>query len=189
MIKQVGLCLCIAAFSAAVAGCESAKKAFGGGKRAPDEFVVYKRPPLSLPPSFGLRPPDANAQPPALTNTTNVAKSAMLGRQPASALNRTPPAPSSPGLQTLLKNTGANTAEPGIRKTINQESSVLAEEDQLFVNKLIFWVDDKSAKGTVVDPKKERQRIMQNEALGKPINEGETPQIVRKKERKGLLDF
>ena len=30
---------------------------------------------------------------------------------------------------------------------------------------------------------------MQNEALGKPINEGETPQIVRKKERKGLLDF
>ena len=93
------------------------------------------------------------------------------------------------GLQTLITRTGADKAEPGIRRLINQESSVLADEDQLFVNKLIFWVDDKSTPGIVVDAKQEQKRIMSNQALGKPINEGKIPEVKRKPARKGLLDF
>ena len=42
-------------------GCESVRKAVGNQKSAPDEFVVYKRPPLTLPPEFGLRPPQPGA--------------------------------------------------------------------------------------------------------------------------------
>jgi len=72
---------------------------------------------------------------------------------------------------------------------VDQESSVMAEEDQLFLNKLIFWADDKSQPGVVVDAKKENQRIMSNDALGKPINDGETPKVTRKPVRKGLLNF
>ena len=34
--------------------CESAKKVISRSKDAPDEFVVYQRPPLSLPPEFSL---------------------------------------------------------------------------------------------------------------------------------------
>ena len=95
----------------------------------------------------------------------------------------------SPGLQALITRTGADKAEPGIRRLVNQESSVLVDEDQLFVNKLIFWVDDKSNPGIVVDAKQEQKRIMSNQALGKPINEGEIPKVRRKQVRKGLLDF
>lgn len=190
LLKQIGLCLCVGVLAAATAGCDSARKAFGGAKQAPDEFVVYKRPPLSLPPGYGLRPPAPGAARPQKVSPIDEAKSAMLGRKPAAVAAQSKQAGgTSRGLQSLLNQTGAHTAEPGIRRIVNEESSALAEEDQIFVNKLIFWVDDKSKKGTVVDPKKETQRIMSNQALGKPITEGETPQIKRKPKRKGLLDF
>tara|TARA_B100002051_G_scaffold274922_1_gene317273 strand:- start:4686 stop:5051 length:366 start_codon:yes stop_codon:yes gene_type:complete len=118
------------------------------------------------------------------------AREALLGKSAVrpDATTKTANA-GSPGLQALITRTGADKAEPGIRRLINQESSVLADEDQLFVNKLIFWVDDKSAPGTVVDAKQEQKRIMSNQALGKPINEGEIPEVKRKPARKGLLDF
>ena len=85
--------------------------------------------------------------------------------------------------------TGADKAKPDIRQLVNQETSVIAEEDQPFVNKLIFWNEDKNQPGTLVDAKKEKQRIMSNDALGKPITEGETPKVKRKALRKGLLNF
>ena len=118
------------------------------------------------------------------------AREAILGKNAArTAASPTTVKAGSPGLQALITRTGANKAEPGIRRLVNQESSVLADEDQIFVNKLIFWVDDKSNPGIVVDAKKEQKRIMSNQALGKPINEGEIPEVKRKKARKGLLDF
>ncbi len=85
--------------------------------------------------------------------------------------------------------TGADKAKRDIRQLVNQESSVIAQEDQTFVNKLIFWADDKNQPGTLVDAKKEKRRIMSNDALGKPITEGETPKVKRKTLRKGLLNF
>ena len=54
---------------------------------------------------------------------------------------------------------------------------------------MIFWVDDKPFEGTVVDAEKEQQRIRENQALGKPITEGETPQVKKKRAKKGLLEF
>ena len=48
---------CLIGLTPGLLGCESVRKAVGGKKQAPDEFVVYKRPPLALPPEFHLRPP------------------------------------------------------------------------------------------------------------------------------------
>lgn len=174
---------------AALSGCESAKKAFGGGKNAPDEFVVYKQPPLSLPPEYGLRPPEPGADRPQRVSPADDARTAVLGKSRAEAQQTQQQTGASRGLQALITRTGADKTEPDIRRIVNRESSVLADEDQLFVNKLIFWVDDTTAPSTVVDAKKERKRIMSNQALGKPINEGETPQIKRKAAKKGLLNF
>ena len=177
-------------FSEFLVGCDSVRKSFGGGKNAPDEFVVYKRPPLSLPPEYGLRPPAPGESSPQKVSPMDQARDAILGKNAArTAASPTTVNAGSPGLQALITRTGANKAEPGIRRLVNQESSVLADEDQIFVNKLIFWVDDKSNPGIVVDAKKEQKRIMSNQALGKPINEGEIPEVKRKKARKGLLDF
>lgn len=172
-----------------LSGCDSARKAFGGGKNAPDEFVVYKRPPLSLPPEYGLRPPTPGADRPQQVSPIDEARRAVLGNNAQANRARTQANGASPGLQALITQTGADQTEPNIRRIVDRESSVLAEEDQLFVNKLIFWVDDENNASTIVDAKKERQRIMSNQALGKPINEGETPQIKRKQSKKGLLNF
>ena len=173
------------AISSALVGCESARKTFGGGKNAPDETVVYTRAPLSLPPRYGLRPPQPGKARPQETAPIDAARKAVLGTDPVHTnLNTT-----SPGLKALMIQTGADKTNPNIRQLVNKETSVIATEDETFVNKLIFWVDDKNQPGTVVDAKKEKQRIMSNDALGKPITEGDTPRVKRKTLRKGLLNF
>ena len=92
-------------------------------------------------------------------------------------------------MAALLNQTGALKTDPNIRVKVNAESSTIAAEDRQFIDKLIFWVDDAPYPGSVIDPKKEQQRIMQNEALGKPITEGKVPEVKRRRPRKGLLDF
>ncbi|NQU61056.1 MAG: DUF3035 domain-containing protein [Rhodospirillales bacterium] len=173
---------------ALLSGCDSARKAFSSDKTAPDEFSVYSRPPLSLPPEYKLRPPAPGSNRPQIDSTKNLAKQAILG---ASVKGRQAPKPvkGSPGVQAMLKRTGGLTAEPRIRTLINEETTIISEQDQAFVDKLIFWVDQKPYQGTVVNAEKEQKRIQDAQALGKPINEGATPEIKRKRSRKGLLNF
>ena len=88
-----------------------------------------------------------------------------------------------------MKKTGALTSDPSIRDVVNQETTILSREDKRFVDRLIFWVNDKPFEGTVVDAGKESQRIQTNNALGKTIDDGDTPKIKRKRASKGLLEF
>jgi Protein of unknown function (DUF3035) len=93
--------------------------------------------------------------------------------------------PASSGETALLQSAGATGIDPKIRDTINQETAALEEQNSTFVDSLIFW--QKPAQfGTVVDPQAEQQRIEENQALGKPVTEGDTPTIERKK--RGLLE-
>jgi len=187
-MKKTGFTLSLLAALVMLSGCESARKAFGNKKTPPDEFVVYKRPPLSLPPEYGLRPPEPGATRPQRVSPTDVARAAVTGQkeptQPRANQTR-----GSAGLNALLRDTGGLTADPTIRNTIDQETSILSNEDQRFVDKLIFWVDDKPNPGTVLDPEEEQKRIREAQALGKPLTEGETVHVKRKRGKKGLLDF
>ena len=45
-----------------VGGCEGVREAAGIAKKAPDEFAVVTRAPLSMPPDYGLRPPRPGAE-------------------------------------------------------------------------------------------------------------------------------
>ncbi len=172
---------------ALLSACESARKVFSGDKSAPDEFAVYSRPPLSLPPEYKLRPPKPGEKFQRGDSSVTIAKQAIVGQ----AINRRPPpkVEGSPGIIALLRETGGLNATPGIRATINEEASILSSQDQAFVDKLIFWVDKRPEGGTVVDAKKEQKRIQKNQALGKPITEGKSPEIKVKRERKGFLNF
>ena len=49
----------------ALAACSSIREDLGLGRSPPDEFAVIDRPPLSMPPDFGLRPPRARRAAPA----------------------------------------------------------------------------------------------------------------------------
>lgn len=187
-IKKTAFLISLMTAGALLAGCESARKVFGNEKTGPDEFAVYSRPPLSLPPDYRLRPPMPGTGRPQEQDTKNIAERAMRGITLKASRNRKP-VQGSVGIQVLLRDTGGLDASPNIRTVLNEETSILSVQDQAFVDKLIFWVDEKPFEGTVVDAEKEQQRIRENQALGKPITEGETPQIKRKRSRKGLLDF
>jgi len=171
-----------------LSGCESARKAFSNDKSAPDEFAVFSRPPLTLPPQYKLRPPKPGATIQRGDVTSVIAKRAILNQTIESKTNETFPE-GSPGMISLLKSTGGLTANSEIRATINAETSFLSNQDKRFIDKLIFWVDEGKAGSTVVDAKNEQKRIQKTQALGKSITEGKTPDVQIKRNRKGLLDF
>lgn len=186
--RTIGIAM-MASLALSLTACESAKKIISNPKDAPDEFVVYQRPPLSLPPEFALRPPKPGTTGPQAITPTDQARAALLQQAPQiqNADERDPNL--SDGLNAIMAKTGANAADPSIREVVNAETSLLSKEDQRLADKMIFWVDDKPYEGTVVDAEKEQQRIRENQALGKPITEGETPQVKKKRGTKGLLEF
>ncbi len=192
MIKamSIGKPLAVAvAMMAAVLGlsaCDSTKKALGMGKNSPDEFAVYSRAPLSLPPDYGLRPPAPGSERPQAVNPRDQA-AAALGARPQDRQAGGDPslAKLSAGERALLQITGANNVDPAIRATVNSESRTIEEADKSFADKLVFWRDPAEF-GTAVDAEKEQKRIREAQAAGKPINEGDVPTIERR--QKGFLE-
>jgi hypothetical protein len=162
-------------------GCEDVRSALGQTKSPPDEFAVYSRAPLSLPPDYGLRPPAPGRTRPQEVEPRNEARRAVLGAKGAATARRAAPAGSTPGVQALLRSLGTQDANPNIRATINRETTILAEEDKSFAEAVMFW-STPTEYGTVVDPTKEAKRIRENQALGRPLTEGEVPTIERKRE-------
>lgn len=158
----------------ALAGCDSARQALTQTKAAPDEFSVYTRAPLTLPPDYGLRPPsDGKSEEAGATTTRDEARRVLLGNnqqqiQPVEA--------ATPGTSVLLAKAGAGRIEPGIRETVNRETSAYATEDLKFMEKLLYG-DKAATRGEVVDPTAEAKRIQEKQALGQPINDGTTPMI------------
>lgn len=168
-------------------GCSSAQEALGLGKRTPDEFAVYTRAPLSVPPDFGLRPPEPGSSRPSAVMPRDEARQALIGGPTGSfgAPAEAAAAGVSSGTNAILGRTGAFEADPDIRQLVNAETSILAEEDESFTERLMFW-STPTAYGTVVDPIGEAGRIRENQALGRTITAGTTPTIERK--RKALLE-
>ena len=163
------------------AGCAETRRTLIKEKGAPDEFQVYTRAPLSLPPDFGLRPPaEPGTEVRPEDDPREQARAAVLG----STTGQQPINASSPGLAIIYARTGVGQVEPNIRQIINRESSAFAEEDTSVMEGLMFGDDPEY--GVAVDPEEELKRIRENQALGRPINEGDVPTIERKQPR--LLD-
>jgi hypothetical protein len=179
--KTVIILSCLLALGA----CSSVKKELGVGRNSPDEFMVVKRAPLSLPPDYSLRPPSDSDVAPA-SEASNQAKTLLMGE--GAEGETTAAATGSEG--ALLQKMGAAKADPNIRSEINRENGYMAVENQKLVDKLIFWKDeqevmDDDVDGSVVNPGKESERLKKNEEEGKPVNEGKVPTIEKKK---GVVD-
>lgn len=167
---RLSLVLCVAALLAA-GGCESAKRSFGLGKQPPDEFQVVSRAPLSIPPDFGLRPPQPGAARPQEPEPRQEAATIILGAA-GGAGN------ASAGLMKVLDQAGVAEAVPDIRAQINEDNAILAE-DTSFADRLIFWRPPPD-KEVVVDATSESQRLADNAATGEPPTAGATPIIVER---------
>ena len=172
----------------ALTGCEETKRVFGKTKEAPDEFAVYRRTPLSLPPDSDLRPPTPGVSRPQVVNPRDQARVALglsakktdkVDLSKSEDITRL-----SNGERALLALTGANKANPQIRKLVEQKTADLYETNESFTDKMVFWRSKN--KGVALDPQKELKRIREAQSLGKPLNSKDIPSVTRK--RKGMLE-
>jgi len=170
---------------------DSAKRALGLERTPPDEFAVVKSAPLSRPPDLTLRPPRPGAERPGVATPRAQAEQAVFRREepettqtarrsdgpntvasPQDAVNQR-----STGEAAILARAGADTVPADIRTQVDRESSLLAEADLNFVQKLLNFDPDNAE---VVDAAAESRRLRENQALGREATEGKTPFIDRK---------
>ena len=164
-----------------LAACDTVKSVTravtGTGDQAADQSSStfddnVKRPPLTLPPDFNLRPP-ATASGAGASDFT----AAQQGRQTVFGLSSENKAPGAPGAApapkggrslgeaALLRHAGtgsggAAAANPGIRQKIDQESDTLTHQEDNFVNNLLNPpkpaepTEDKGPLGAIFDKDK-----------------------------------
>ena len=174
---------CAALLALSLAGCEQARGALGMERQSPDEFAVVARAPLSMPPDYRLRPPKPGAQRPQEASPRKAARRILLDS--AKAKEAPPGASRSPGELALLNRSGALKADPNIRRTVDRESTAIAEASKSVLDKIVFWQDE-AKPGVLVSPKEETRRLREASALGKAPNESPVPTIKRKK--RGILE-
>jgi hypothetical protein len=163
-----------------LAGCGSdLSRTFGFTRDAPDEFTVTTRAPLSMPPTYDLRPPRPGAVRPQELSELQQAQATLA---PQAALSGPSNGSASAGQSALLSASGP-AAPVDIRNRVDSDAQLDAPS-RSFADRLMFW---KSAPppGTEVDPARESARLRQNAALGQPENTGDTPIIQAPK--KGFL--
>jgi hypothetical protein len=159
-------------------GGDELTRTFGLTRDAPDEFRVTTRAPLSMPPSLALPAPRPGASRPQELTQEQAAEAVL---SPDSVLARGG-AEGSPGQQALVSAAGP-AAPSDIRARVDSESQ-LDRANQSFTDRLMFWQSTPPA-GTVVDARRESQRLRQDAALGQSPQAGDTPIIQRK--RTGLF--
>ncbi len=159
-----------------LAGCGSVRDLTGIEKKAPDEFAVVRRAPLSVPPNFDLRPPRPGERAVPQIDPRTQSEVAVFGVNDRSTPR---PVAGTPGEEVLLNTLKIKTVDPSIRQKVDQESAVLAVDKRDFVQKLMFWREPPPP-GVVVDATGEKRRLQENDALGKPPTDDDTPTIERK---------
>ena len=183
----------LAACALLASGCTSStvKDTLGLTRAAPDEYRVVSRPPLSVPPQFNLRPPSATEDTPGQVAASQQAKSLMLGNAtndssgaPVTNKAAKPSRAADAADSQFLQNAGANKANPHVREELVEERYSKMEEKETAPWWDVFdWTTDK--KDPTVDATKEAERIKANEDQGKPVTEGQTPDV--KNRDTGLL--
>ncbi len=160
-------------------GCSkgaSVKETLGFSKKSPDEFMVISHPPLSVPPEFGLRPPEMVTSTTTQSTTEKEAEEIIYGQKAKVRSSNI-----SKGEQNLLNNAGTNQANSNIRQELLEdekrhtvEQMENKEEEEGWFDRMIYSVAPKK-RDPIVDTDQEEERIDQNKQEGKPLTEGETP--------------
>lgn len=182
MIKPIHAVMCGLLLLAGCAG-NDVKETLGLDKRAPDEFRVVSRPPLSVPPQFDLRPPGIDGVNTGQASAPDQAESLLLGSTPADTstkpveIKTLGKAKKETGKSTadskFLERAGAQTANPNIKRDLTEQkiNQQIEREEEGFWDKVTTIPGNKEP---VVKADKEAERIKKNEEEGKPVTEGET---------------
>ena len=176
-----GLAAIVVAAALALGGCSNIKKQLGFGKNSPDEFAVATRAPLTVPPDFRLRPPTPGEEGPRQNTAQDRARLALTaaGADGISGGER------SVGESAILAQARTDEANTDIRRILEEENSILADENKTLLSRIMFW-REKEPPGTIVEPTGESQRIQEASALGLPPGAGESAVIERRD--RGILE-
>ncbi len=156
----------------ALGGCSGVRNSLGLDKDSPDEFAVLTRAPLEIPSNLTLPPPQPGMPRPQETSVSVKAQKAMFGSEKEASQGV------SASEDMLLQKTGADQSDPNIRATVNKETAAMSERNKPVVQKLLKLGGEKQdSSATVVDAKKEYERIKKNAEEGKDITDGDTPVI------------
>ena len=113
-MRRVNVVLSATAVALLLAGCSSNPL-----KRArPDEFAVARQQPLIVPPDFALVPPKAGEPAVATADSRVQAQQALFGG----------PAPRSPVETQVLKDAGADRADPGARSVVGDPNTPVVDK-------------------------------------------------------------
>lgn len=168
-----------------LAGCADSQKLLGlTGLDAPDEFLVVKQAPLTLPPDYRQLPrPQDGAPSLGQRNNTDEARELLLGKDARRKKSIFADSQASGSEIVLLQQSKADQADPNIRNTLRRETEALiAKEGEI----LTFLTADTNLE-VVVDPVEENRRLQNNLSTGKDINEGATPTLEEKE--KYFIDY
>ncbi len=165
-LPRFGAAAAVLAAALALGGCSNVRESLGLVRQSPDEFTVVAKPPLVLPPDFGLRPPIPGAPPIAQAADPQARALAALGNAGGRAVPGAP-APAradlTPGENALLGAAGTAVAEPGIRARVDLEARQLAQRDRNVIEALLFWQNPQT--NPALDPVAEAARLR---AQGQP---------------------
>ena len=142
-VIQKALLAAVALSALSLGACQSTREAIGLTKVVPNEFVTVASAPLSVPPEYGLRPPNPGEPRPQELAPESAARQILLGQR--QAVTRTP------GEQVLVAQAGGDQADPLARYVVDDEFGDLAHKDESFANRLMFWrKDDASTQAATV---------------------------------------
>ena len=181
---------------------QEVQETFGMNRKAPDEFVVYSRPPLSVPPEFDLKPPRPGEESPAVLTTEAQARELLLGTRKKPATLDEAAATVDPRVETavepvleanapsgaqssFLSKAGVDKADPKIREALGKDV-IEAPKKKKKAESLYESIVGENKDEPVVDAKGEAERIRDNRDKGKPVTEGETP--TQDEKSKSMLD-
>lgn len=168
-----------------LSACTNLRESLGLGRSAPDEFSVVDRPPLSLPPDFGLRPPQPGMLRPQEVDQSKRASEIVFGGTP-SAVPSADSTAASDSEKALLTATNAAKADPNIREIVDHEDAQKVVASKHLVEQLLWWKRDEKP-GVVVDPVVEAERIKEAKEKGEPLNQ--TPTAIIERQKTGWLDL
>jgi hypothetical protein len=164
------------------------KRAMGLKKHTPDEFMVLSRPPLTVPPDFGLPPPEDSDVRPQSQVRDEAKKVLFNDSQAAGAAKPAPRKDLSRGEAGLLDAAGTADADPNVRAELNAETQAAQTpppEEQGWFDSLVSPLRPKK-KDPLVDIDKEEDRLGKNKEEGKAPNEGDVPVVDKK--NKGIIN-
>lgn len=170
-------------FLLAACGGDEVKETLGLDHDAPDEFSVVSRPPLTVPKEFYLVPPAEGDASNFGQDTSHMAREQLTGK-PADANDMSledaergladTAAPvvqsnelGTPGESALLRQAGADQADPEIRTKLYGETPQ-EKSDPGIIDKLRGNTNEEP----VVNAEEESKRIRENKDEGKPLNQG-----------------